>query len=248
MYEGYTTLQRAVVTALGSCRWTQSPDTTALPLKIIARRFKKSAVARHLGWFVGVGRGGLGGVSGWGEAVFVGSSGCETIVVGRCAAGCFVTWVGIGVRIDARWGRRRVGIGASRGRAQRGVSGRWWAGRPASPVTSRLSPSPVRRFWTAPTPIRALVAPRIPIARLNGTPASPSRASMAPRIPFTARIGVGAVQNRRQYHRVISTVCGDAGRPAHQRPETPRCATHHHDRFAPVCGPTARRFPPRCTI
>jgi hypothetical protein len=75
-------------------------------------------------------------------------------------------------------------------------------------------------------------------------PASPPRALVAPRIPFTARIGVGAVQNRRRYHRVISTVCGDAGRPAHQRTETPRCARRHHDRFAPVCGPTARRFAP----
>jgi hypothetical protein len=74
--------------------------------------------------------------------------------------------------------------------------------------------------------------------------ASSLRALVAPRIPFTARDGVGAVQNRRPDHRVISTVCGDAGRPAHQRPETPRCATHHHDRFAPVCGPTARRFAP----
>jgi hypothetical protein len=76
--------------------------------------------------------------------------------------------------------------------------------------------------------------------------ASPLRALVAPRIPFTARIGVGAVQNRRRYHRVISTVCGDAGRPAHQRPETPRCARRHHDRFAPVCGTAMRRFPPVC--
>jgi hypothetical protein len=88
--------------------------------------------------------------------------------------------------------------------------------------------------------------PRIPAARLGGTPHprydpwwphdGPWRALMAARIPFTARIGVGAVQNRRPDHRVISTVCGDAGRPAHQRTETPRCARHRHDRFAPVCG------------
>jgi hypothetical protein len=61
---------------------------------------------------------------------------------------------------------------------------------------------------------------------------SPSRV-VETRIPSTARDGVGAAQNRRQYHRVVSTVCGDAGRPAHQRHKTPRCARHHHDRFAP---------------
>jgi hypothetical protein len=58
-------------------------------------------------------------------------------------------------RIDVRRGGERrfwidgVGIGGWWCVAQRGVSERWWAGWPASPGTSRLSPSPVRRFWTA---------------------------------------------------------------------------------------------------
>jgi hypothetical protein len=89
-------------------------------------------------------------------------------------------------------------------------------------------------WWHLASALRVVVAPRIRAARRGGTTH-----------PHLARIGVGAVQNRRRYHRVISTVCGDAGRPAHQRTETPRCARHHHDRFPPVCGPTDRRFAPR---
>jgi hypothetical protein len=53
-----------------------------------------------------------------------------------------------------------------RGGAQCGVAWRWWAGWPASPVTSRLSPSPVRRFWTAPTPIRAKWGCELPARRV----------------------------------------------------------------------------------
>jgi hypothetical protein len=79
----------------------------------------------------------------------------------------FGAWVGIGVRIDAqwgrrwvgidvRWGRRRVRIGASRRGAQWGVLWRWWAGRPASPQTVEITRWSGRRFWTAPTPIRAV--------------------------------------------------------------------------------------------
>jgi hypothetical protein len=177
------------------------------------------------------------------EGARVGASGWESAVGGRSSG----------------W------IGADRRRAQFGVLGRWWAGWPASPQTSRLSPSPVGRFWTAPTPIRALVAPRIPTASLGGAThlhrpswwhlASPPRVVVAPRIPTThlggtphphlARIGVGAVQNRRPDHRVLSTVCGDAGRPAHQRSETPPCARHRH---APISTPLHHhnpRFPPR---
>jgi hypothetical protein len=87
-------------------------------------------------------------------------------------------------------------------------------------------------WWQHASPSRAVVATRIPIAGRGGSAH-----------PHLARIGVGAVQNRRPDHRVISTVCGDAGRPAHQRPETPRCARrrsasiptpmHDHDRRSP---------------
>jgi hypothetical protein len=83
-------------------------------------------------------------------------------------------------------------------------------------------------------PCAAILDSPYPDTSLGGTtnphcppwwhPASPLRALLAPRIPFTARIGVGAVQNRRRDHRVVPTVCGDAGRPAHQRPATPPCA------------------------
>jgi hypothetical protein len=91
-------------------------------------------------------------------------------------------------------------------------------------------------------PCAAILDSPYPDTILDGTPhphrarwqlASPPRGLVAARIPFTARIGVGAVQNRRRYHRFISTVCGDAGRPAHQRPKTPHCARRRHDRFAP---------------
>jgi hypothetical protein len=126
--------------------------------------------------------------------------------------------------------------------AQRGVAWRGWAGWPASPQTSRLSPAlcgdsgqPLPRYepwWHLAPPSPASVAPRILAARLGGTPH-----------PHLARIGVGAVQNRQRDHRIVSTVCGDAGRPAHQRPDTPRCARrrsasiptpmHDHDRRSP---------------
>jgi hypothetical protein len=59
-------------------------------------------------------------------------------------------------------------------------------------------------WWRHKSPSRALAAPRIPTTLVAGTTH-----------PHLARIGVGAVQNRRQNYRVISTVCGDAGRPAH---------------------------------
>jgi hypothetical protein len=85
-------------------------------------------------------------------------------------------------------------------------------------------------------PCEAILGSPYSIARLGGTLApqcapwcnyeSALTAVVAARIPFEARDGVGAAQNRRQDHRVVSTVCGDAGRPAHQRHETPRCATH----------------------
>jgi hypothetical protein len=80
----------------------------------------------------------------------------------------------VGVGTDASWGRRRVGIGASRGRAQCGVSGRWWAGRPASPPTVERTRWYRRRFWTAPTPSRA-------VKGMRGATKD--------------RIGVGAAQN-----------------------------------------------------
>jgi hypothetical protein len=127
-----------------------------------------------------------------------------------------------------------VRIGASRGRAQRGVAWRWWAGWPASPPTSRLPPSPVRRFWTAPTPIRALLAPRIP-----------SRALAAPRIPIARLAGTthplhGAYRSRgrpespprpsRDLNRLRR--CRPARPPTPQNPPlraAPRCVDAHPD-------------------
>jgi hypothetical protein len=62
----------------------------------------------------------------------------------------------IGVGIGGQRTCIGVGIDASRRRAQSGVSGRWWAGRPASPQTVETTRWSWRRFWTAPTPIRAV--------------------------------------------------------------------------------------------
>jgi hypothetical protein len=184
-----------------------------------------------------------GGPSGWEAAVGVGSSGWETAVdrrggnrrvSARRAAGVG-TLVGIG-----------VGIGASRGVAQRGVLVRWWAGRPASPQTVEIKQWYRRRFWAAPTPIRAVKGMRgatkarwgfvVPSRREGdlwchqggrwGFVVAPRRA-MGIRGGTKARIGVGAVQNRRTGLGDNRDVAGDAGQPAHQRPETPRCARYH---------------------
>jgi hypothetical protein len=148
----------------------------------------------------------------------------------------FGALVGIGVGIDAPWGRRQAGSGASWGRrrvgrdadrrrAQRGVLGRWWAGRPASPQTVETTRWSRRRFWAAPTPIRAKWG------------CEPPPRAMGMRGATEARDGVGAAQNRRTALGGKRDVGGDAGRPAHQRHAAPRCATRHHDHFPPVCGP-----------
>jgi hypothetical protein len=190
----------------------------------------------------------------WEAAVFV----AQRVRIGGQRT---IIGVGIGGQRTINGVRNDCG-GAARSAGFCGVSGR--AGRHRQRGGGKCmttwgdSGQPLPRYepwWRHESPLPALVAPRIPTTTLGGTSQhhhapwwhheSQLSALMAPRIPFTARIGVGAAQNRRQYHRVVSTVGGDAGRPAHQRPETPRCATHHHDRFAPVCGPTARRFPPR---
>jgi hypothetical protein len=71
-------------------------------------------------------------------------------------------------------------------------------------------------WWPHDEPSRAVVATRSRTTRL----ADSSH-------PHLARIGVGAVQNRPQNHRVIRDIYGDAGQPAHQRHKTPRCARHH---------------------
>jgi hypothetical protein len=61
-----------------------------------------------------------------------------------------------------------VRIGASRGGAQWGVLWRWWAGRPASPQTVERTRWSWRRFWTAPTPIRAKWGCELPLRRAAG--------------------------------------------------------------------------------
>jgi hypothetical protein len=170
------------------------------------------------------------------------------------AAGGFGALVGIGaqinaswgrrwVGIDVRWGRRRVRIGASRRRAQRGVAWRWWAGRPASPQTVEITRWSWRRFWTAPTPIRAVKGMRSAIKARSADAGChqdgrwgfvvPPTPAMAHRGATKDRIGVGAVQNRPTLSCAYLHRPGDAGQPAHQRPKTPHCARHHHDRFAP---------------
>jgi hypothetical protein len=114
---------------------------------------------------------------------------------------------------------------------------------------------PCEAILDGPYPIARLAGTTNSAARLDGSshpyrphwwnPASTLRVLRAARIPHHARVGVGAVQNRRQNHRVVSTVGGDAGRPAHQRHETPRCARHHD---APIPTPLHhhdRRSPPR---
>jgi hypothetical protein len=71
---------------------------------------------------------------------------------------------------------------------------------------------------------------------------------MAHRATTKDRIGVGAAQNRPQNHRFTHDVGGDAGQPAHQRTETPRCATRRDasirtpmiPRLAPIPAPTIR--------
>jgi hypothetical protein len=153
----------------------------------------------------------------------------------------FGALVAIGVRIGGFCGRSGVGIGGQRtingvrndrgGAARSGVF-RGVGGRAGRHRQRRLdyhqalcgdSGQPLPRYepwWHHASPSPALVEPRIRAARLDGSSH-----------PHLARIGVGAVQNRRQYYRVVSTVCGDAGRPAHQRTETPRCAT---PRSAPI--------------
>jgi hypothetical protein len=161
-----------------------------------------------------------------------------------------------GVRIDAsrrcavRIGGQRTfnGVrndrgGASRSAGPRGVGGRAGRhrqrGRCKRMTTWGDSGQPLPRYepwWPYDEPLRAVVATRSRTTRL----ADSSH-------PHLARIGVGAVQNRPQNHRVIRDICGDAGQPAHQRPETPRCARH---RDASIRTPTHnhdRRFPPRGT-
>jgi hypothetical protein len=81
---------------------------------------------------------------------------------------------------------------------------------------------PYDPWWPHDEPWCAVVAARIPTTRRGGSSH-----------PHLARIGVGAAQNRPQNSRVIRDIGGDAGQPAHQRPATPRCAPHHHDRFPP---------------
>jgi hypothetical protein len=165
-----------------------------------------------------------------------------------------------GVRKD---GQRTInGVGNDRGGAARsagfrGVGGR--AGRHRQRGGGKCmamwgdSGQPLPRYdpwWPHDEPSCALVAPRIPTTLV----ASTSQA-------HDARIGVGAAQNRRKDHRFISTVCGDAGRPAHQRPETPHCARRRsasirtrlrpHDRCSPPRRPPTPRNPtlrdaPRC--
>jgi hypothetical protein len=76
----------------------------------------------------------------------------------------------------------------------------------------------------------------------------PPRRAMAHRGATKARIGVGAVQNRRTGLGGHRDVCGDAGQPAHQRHATPRCARprdaplrtrlRHHDASIPTPIPT----------
>jgi hypothetical protein len=162
----------------------------------------------------------------------------------RAAGGC-VALVGIRVGIGASWGRRRVGD--RRGSAPRAARGCVaLVGGLAGIATDVAGNALVLgAILGSPYPDTSLAGTTNP-HRARWQLASPPRALVAPRIPFTARIGVGAVQNRRPDHRFISTVCGDAGRPAHQRHKTPRCARRHHDRIAPVCGTATRRFAPVC--
>jgi hypothetical protein len=137
--------------------------------------------------------------------------------------------------------------------AQRGVLGRWWAGRPASPPTVEIKRWYRRRFWAAPTPIRAKwgceLPPRIVSGMRgchHGTPwliVRPPTLAMAHRAATKDRIGVGAVQNRPNGLRDDRDIAGDAGQPAHQRPKTPHSAT---PRDAPIPHPDAPRpAPPR---
>jgi hypothetical protein len=200
------------------------------------------------------------------QAGVSGAARWESAVSGRSSGGKRSWWWRRRVGIGGFCGRIGVGIGgqrtinrvgndrggAARSAGFRGVGGRAGRhrqrGRGKRMETWGDSGQPLLRYepWWHP---------RIPAARLGGTPHprydpwwphdGPWRALMAARIPFTARIGVGAVQNRRPDHRVISTVCGDAGRPAHQRTETPHCARHRDAPIPHVCGPTARRSPPR---
>jgi hypothetical protein len=160
---------------------------------------------RQFLWFVGVRNDRGGAADGWESAVFVSATGWESAVSGRSTG-----WGSMHRGAARSAGPRGVGGRAGRHRHRRLDDHQTLCGDSGQPLP-RHDP-----WWHPASALPALMAPRIPTTHLDGT--SQRR---------HARIGVGAVQNRRRYHRVISTVCGDAGRPAHQRPETPRCARHH---------------------
>jgi hypothetical protein len=161
--------------------------------------------------------------------------------VGGYRVGIDAPWGRRRVGIGALWGRRRVGRDADRRRAQRGVLGRWWAGRPASPQTVETTRWSRRRFWAAPTPIRAKWG------------CEPPPRAMGMRGATEARDGVGAAQNRRTALGGKRDVGGDAGQPAHPRHAAPRCARHHQrphrtpmiPRRPPIPTPMRPRLPTR---
>jgi hypothetical protein len=132
------------------------------------------------------------------------------------------------VRIGARRRFNGVGSGADRGRAQRGVLGRWWAGRPASPQTVERTRWYRRRFWTAPTPSRASKGIRGATKAGNG--------------------GRSATKVRDGDSR-----CHQGARWSRGRPESPHKSTRsptRHWRCRPARPPTPRnpalRAAPRC--
>jgi hypothetical protein len=195
-----------------------------------AARWESAVFVDATGWgsTVGVGSSGWGstvfvGATGWGSAVSGRSTGCETIVVARRAArGC-----------DAL-------VGGLAGIASAVEVSTWQRGAILdSPYPDTILAGTTMghggRWWPHDEPSRAVVAARGHTTRLAGNSH-----------PHLARIGVGAVQNRRTGLGDKRDVTGDAGQPAHQRHATPHCAPPRHVRIAPVCGPTTRRFAPVC--
>jgi hypothetical protein len=175
----------------------------------------------------------FGGSSGWGSVVFVGSSGRKTMVfVGAAGWGSVVSGRSTG------WEAGVVGRHAARGCVALvgGLAG----------IARTVEVSAWRRGAILDSPY--------PDTSLGGTTmgyrapwwhlASPSRALVAPPHPHLARIGVGAVQNRLQYHRFISTVCGDAGRPPTNAPKL-RAARRADPRRFPPRSSAMRLFAPR---